>query len=542
MAFTHQPPPMASSAPLSLSNLFLPPSSSSALYLHHGADFRHPTSTAGMSLFSQKPIFQQLPVKRDSRSVGLFAPVKVLTNKSEALIGEEEKEGVEENEDEGEQSGERKVGSRATEKPAELRLPERWREIHGSSNWEGLLDPLDPLLRTELIRYGEMAQACYDGFDFDQFSKYCGSCKYNRRHFLEGVGLPESGYDVTRYLYAVSNVNLPNFFKKSLWPKIWSSRANWIGYVAVSKDSTSLGRRDIMVAWRGTVTQLEWVADLMDFLQPVRLPGHKKQNPEIKVESGFLDLYTDKDPACRFCLFSAREQILTEIKRLVDQYSGSGEEMSISITGHSLGSALAILSAYDIAEMRLNVLPDGRTIPIGVFSFSGPRVGNRQLKKRCEELGIKVLRVVNVHDTVPKVPGLLLNERLPGMLQGLADALPWGYTHVGTELRLDHTMSPFLKETSDPSCFHNLEAHLHLLDGYHGTGRRFVLSSGRDPALVNKACDFLKEHHLVPPFWRQDENKGMMRNGDGRWVQPERPRIDDHPPDTRQHLTQIRLH
>lgn len=77
---------------------------------------------------------------------------------------------------------------------------------------------------------------------------------------------------------------------------------------------------------------------------------------------------------------------------------------------------------------------------------------------------------------------------------------------------------------------------------YQGKGHRFVLASGRDPALVNKASDFLKDHYLVPPFWRQDENKGMVRNEDGRWVQPERPKIfDDHPPDMHHHLTKLGL-
>jgi hypothetical protein len=65
---------------------------------------------------------------------------------------------------------------------------------------------------------------------------------------------------------------------------------------------------------------------------------------------------------------------------------------------------------------------------------------------------------------------------------------------------------------------------------YHGRGERFVLASGRDPALVNKACDFLKDHHAVPPCWRQDENKGMVLGRDGRWVQPDRHgwQLDDH--------------
>uniref|UniRef100_A0A7N1A025 Fungal lipase-type domain-containing protein n=1 Tax=Kalanchoe fedtschenkoi TaxID=63787 RepID=A0A7N1A025_KALFE len=419
------------------------------------------------------------------------------------------------------------------------KLADSWREISGKDDWTGLLDPMDLLLRSELIRYGELAQACYDGFDYDPFSKYCGTCRYPRRKFFSSLGMESHGYDVTRYLYATSNINLPNFFKKSRWPKVWSKNANWIGYVAVSNDETSarLGRRDIAIAWRGTVTRLEWIADLMDFLRPISSEKIPCPDPTVKVESGFLDLYTDKEASCRFCTFSAREQILTEIKRLVELYGG--EELSITITGHSLGSALAILSAYDIAETGLSIKSSGRVVPVTVFSYSGPRVGNERFKERLERLGVSVLRVVNVHDVVPKSPGLFFNEKVSPMLMKFAKHSPWSYCHVGVELALDHMNSPFLKPTKDPGCAHNLEAHLHLLDGYHGTGSKFVLSSGRDPALVNKASDFLKDHYLVPPNWRQDENKGMIRNLDGRWVQPERSKLDEHPDDMHHWLVKL---
>ncbi|KAJ0051821.1 hypothetical protein Pint_03199 [Pistacia integerrima] len=424
----------------------------------------------------------------------------------------------------------------------ERKLAEVWREIHGQDDWVGMLDPMDPLLRSELIRYGEMAQACYDGFDFDPFSKYCGSCRFMHRNFFSSLGMEHHGYDVFRYLYATSNINLPNFFKKSRWPKVWSKNANWIGYVAVSNDETTkrLGRRDITIAWRGTVTRLEWIADLMDFLKPISNNKIPCPDHTVKVESGFLDLYTDKDVNCRFCKFSAREQILTAVKKLLEMYSD--EEISITITGHSLGSALAILSAYDIAEAGLNVMEDSRAVPVSVFSFSGPRVGNVRFKERMETLGVKVLRVVNVNDIVPKSPGFFLNENVWPVLMKVAGGSPWSYSHVGVELALDHKNSPFLKQTNDPVCAHDLEALLHLLDGYHGKGHRFVLATGRDPALVNKATDFLKDHYLVPPCWRQDANKGMVRNYEGRWVQPERPKlIDDHPPDIHTHLSKLGL-
>ncbi|KAK9289252.1 hypothetical protein L1049_017728 [Liquidambar formosana] len=281
-------------------------------------------------------------------------------------------------------------------------IADAWQEIHGQYDWAGMLDPFDPLLRSELIRYGEMAQACYDAFDFDPFSRYCGSCKFKPSNFFQCLGLSSHGYNLTRNLYATYNINLPNFFKRSLWPEGWSPTANWMGYVAVSNDETSknIGRRDITIAWRGTVTRDDWVADFTDFLRPVTLNKIPCPDPTVKVESGFLHLYTDKDKSCRFCKYSAREQILAEVKRLIQLYAN--EDLSITITGHSLGSALAIINAYDMAETGVDVMEDGRVVPISVFSFSGPRVGNIRFKERLEGLGVKVLRVVNVHDKVPR--------------------------------------------------------------------------------------------------------------------------------------------
>nr|GMD14662.1 phospholipase A1-Igamma3, chloroplastic-like [Ipomoea batatas] len=429
-------------------------------------------------------------------------------------------------------------------------LHEIWAEIQGSNDWEGLLEPMNSHLRREIIRYGEFAQACYDSFDFDPNSKYCGTCKYDGAQFCEKLGMADRGYRISRYLYATSNINLPNFFQNSSVNRIWSQHANWMGYVAVATDEAEirrLGRRDIIIAWRGTVTYLEWIHDLKNILHPT----HFRDDPDIKIESGFFDLYTNskKDDSCNFCSYSAREQLLAEVNRLIERYKG--ENLSITVTGHSLGAALALLSAYDISEMKVNVVHQGQgegetsasaiKIPVSVFSFAGPRVGNLRFKERCDELGIKVLRIVNVRDKVPTVPGIIANEKFQyqKQLEATLKNFPWSYAHVGVELALDHSHSPFLKTGTDLGCAHNLEGHLHLVDGYHGHGRRFQSATGRDIALVNKDSNFLKREQGVPPRWRQDENKGMVRTGDGRWVVPERSRIEAHPADTGHHFRKV---
>lgn len=425
-------------------------------------------------------------------------------------------------------------------------LAARWRELAGASNWVGLLNPIDPLLRQELIRYGEFVQACYDSFDFDRYSRYCGTCKYHLSSFFDSLGKKDLGYDVTRYLYATSNIKLPNFSRNSKREDAWSDSTNWMGYVAVSDDETSarLGRRDIVVSWRGTVTKLEWLSDLTDIQRSVVAEGIPSPDRFSRALAGFLDLYTDKNKksAHRFARYSAREQAMAEVRRLVALYAEErGEDLSISVTGHSLGSALATLSAYDLAELGLNRVNDKR-VPVCVYSYGGPRVGNRDFKERFEAaLGLKCIRVMNVHDVVPKVPGVVINENSPDFLARIGAAIPWNYTHVGVKVELDHKKSPFLKDTSDISCYHNLEAHLHLLDGHHGDGKEFKPAIGRDPALVNKSCDFLAEKHLVPPSWRQDADRGLSRSPDGRWKQPERPWVEDFPADIDQLLDQIGL-
>lgn len=147
---------------------------------------------------------------------------------------------------------------------AGIQVGDRWKEIQGSKSWAGLLNPIDPILRAEISRYGEFAQATYDAFDADTNSKYAGSSKYTMEALLNKVGLDSRGYEITDFLYATADTDLPNIFTTSTEPDKWSKDSNWIGYVAVStsaEEIARLGRRDILVAWRGTITKFEWIED-----------------------------------------------------------------------------------------------------------------------------------------------------------------------------------------------------------------------------------------------------------------------------------------
>lgn len=434
-------------------------------------------------------------------------------------------------------------------------LNKKWREVCGATDWAGMLDPLDADVRAELIRYGEFAQASYDNFDNDEYSKYRGSCRYCKENLLEKAGLADSGYEVTKYLYTTTNIESLLLLNDK--EDAWSRASNWMGYIAVCTDENrirQLGRRDIVVVWRGTIEKLEWAANLKRNVVPSSLDDRDTRDgfiPKVGIEQGFLSLYTTKNSQLEYNKTSAREQLLHELRQLIKKYDN--ETLSITTTGHSLGAALAVLSAYDIAESGINqhdkhqpvptewnqktkptpssdpaITMETSSIPVTVFSFAGPRVGNSPFVDRVKQLGVKVLRVVNKNDFVPKVPGPLfsdINENLAG-LDKLVDKLPWTYSHCGVELEINNEDSPYLRPNPGLGNCHNLEGYMHLVAGYQGKktgkGRDFKLQLRRCHSLVNKSSDLLKPQRYIPTCWWQLENKGLVLNENFEWVQNER--------------------
>eukprot|EP00246_Nothoceros_aenigmaticus_P011985 TRINITY_DN34_c0_g1_i6.p1 TRINITY_DN34_c0_g1~~TRINITY_DN34_c0_g1_i6.p1 ORF type:complete len:574 (-),score=81.53 TRINITY_DN34_c0_g1_i6:485-2176(-) len=469
-------------------------------------------------------------------------------------------------------------------------LASRWREVAGENNWEGMLDPLDADLRREITRLGSFIPVLYDGMDTAPTSKNRGSARYHPTRLLEKLNLPGTGYTVTKYLYLLSDADflhdLGSFIQVPEGDddgEFWTKDSNWIGMVAVATDPEEikrLGRRDIVVAFRGTNTSKEWALNVFNLLWPMQPADDKVPWTDVvKVEAGFLKMYSGKDPNTPYNKRSLGEQVDDEVRRLVDKFKG--EELSISITGHSLGGALSVLCAYNLAHSGVNRLASqdaGRdvsqdtemdalrkvvketvqvvkalipgvsadkaaiptnflpgTIPITVFTFGSPRVGNDDFRDGLHALGVKVLRMENEGDVVPKLPGFVFNEWhvefLDKWLSLFFDSFPWTYIHVGTALPLHPKHSPYLSKDADFMAFHDVEVYLHLIDGFEGKDKLTapkVQEPWRRPyVLVNKGGSLLHPDLKVPEAWLQSQNKGVTVRPDGSWWIHQRDEIDE---------------
>src|ERR1700753_973405 len=149
--------------------------------------------------------------------------------------------------------------------------------------------------------------------------------------------------------------------------------------------------RTAFVSLRCTSDLEEWIADIdaipADY-RPISGFG--------QVHSGFQEVYQ-----------LVRNNIATHLSAAVAACD------QIMITGHSLGAALAVLAAPDIAQ---NMPPN--TIEPRLITFAGPRVGVSEFAEKFNAAIASCFLVVNFLDIVPLLP-------------------PAPYVHVGAQISVD---------------------------------------------------------------------------------------------------------
>lgn len=147
---------------------------------------------------------------------------------------------------------------------------------------------------------------------------------------------------------------------------------------------------DVFVVFRGTLTPAEWISNAKAKQEPfldnrslgeVHLGFHKTY---VRPDKGGLFNFDPNDD-----LPSMKEVIEKSIK---DEIS---ENDRVFVTGHSLGGALASLSALHINQFRPSPSPI-------LYTFASPRVGDDTFVKHFHEL--ECYRISNSEDRVPNLP------------------------------------------------------------------------------------------------------------------------------------------
>jgi hypothetical protein len=167
-----------------------------------------------------------------------------------------------------------------------------------------------------------------------------------------------------------------------------------------------------VLAFRGSdpVTLQTWLTDAV-----VRLVEHEEY--EGRVHLGF-------------------SSVLRGTWRKLERILELAGDRPLFLTGHSMGGALAVLTAWRLAMM-------GRP-PVATYTFGSPRVGDRAF---CAGYRLPTYRVVNRLDLVPEMPlasvkrllpkaPRLTNEKILGGLRRMAARVPC-YGHVKTLVYID---------------------------------------------------------------------------------------------------------
>ena len=164
----------------------------------------------------------------------------------------------------------------------------------------------------------------------------------------------------------------------------------FIGFIIASDKAN-------IIAFRGTQTQIEWWRNLQASQKRYVDPQTKQQYG--KVHQGYLKIVREKINAT----------LIEAVKQL-------DPNIPCYITGHSLGGAIATLSAIEIA-LRVSEIRE----QIQLYTYAAPRIGDRDFAQAHSQLVPNSYRIVNLSDSVPLVPPIKIQNRFTTA----------NYAHVG---------------------------------------------------------------------------------------------------------------
>lgn len=152
---------------------------------------------------------------------------------------------------------------------------------------------------------------------------------------------------------------------------IFDENTDTRGYIGVMPNQNA-----IYVVFRGSTSVYNWLEDLDAFQIPY------PDCEECEVHEGF---------------FYGKESVIEDILATVKSLTTIHPDHRVIVTGHSLGAALASLTALDIIK-------SGIENKVVLVNFGSPRFGNLELANWASNKIQEKYRITHLRDPVPHVP------------------------------------------------------------------------------------------------------------------------------------------
>ncbi|WP_169978008.1 lipase family protein [Tautonia rosea] len=194
-------------------------------------------------------------------------------------------------------------------------------------------------------------------------------------------------------------------------------RRVFFGFVLTSE-------RDHIMAFRGTQTQAEWLSNLRSSQTEARHPVTGEALG--RVHFGFSNIAGQN--LRTWAGDGGPSRTPAEVAAELDP------SKPCYITGHSLGAALATLTAIDVAAKV-----DRPSDWLRLYTYAGPRVGDATFAESFARLVPNAYRVANLADTVPLLPSSKMAEGFSHVGE------PWTFLAQFGDLLPNHVADTYLK-------------------------------------------------------------------------------------------------
>ena len=202
--------------------------------------------------------------------------------------------------------------------------------------------------------------------------------------------------------------------------KDYHTTKEFYGHVA----KMSAAPATLVISIRGTSDAQEWLDDAKFLMTDY------SDNPDFgRVEEGFREIFAS------FTVSLPGEKGSTSLGNFL---AGFGDIKRLIVVGHSLGSSLATLVAFDADVSNY-------AGHVQLLNFASPLTGDARFVKAFQHRIKDSVRLVNEPDLVPRVPPPL-----------------FGYRHIWHELKVDSHQQKSIER--NVGCYHSLLTYLHMLD------------------------------------------------------------------------------